>query len=90
MIDKIILNSIELFLKSKGNSLHRLKIEPIYLVAIIAGIKNFELRENDRNYKVGDYLLLTTGSGSEVLREIKYIMKGGQYGLDKDYVILSI
>lgn len=90
MIDSLIINALEIHLKDKGNSLHKLKIHPDYFFDIIWGIKTFELRKNDRNYKVGDFLLLTTELGSEVIREIKYIMTGGQYGLDKDYVILSI
>lgn len=37
---------------------HELKILPEYFKAQEDGIKNFEIRKNDRNYKVGDNLVL--------------------------------
>ncbi|WP_050636162.1 DUF3850 domain-containing protein [Candidatus Stoquefichus sp. SB1] len=37
---------------------HRLKISTKYLVAQVDGRKNFEVRYNDRDYRVGDILLL--------------------------------
>ena len=38
--------------------LHELKIQPEYYDAVANGIKTFEIRKNDRNYNVGDTLLL--------------------------------
>lgn len=38
--------------------IHRLKIQTKYLVAQIDGRKQFEIRFNDRNYQVGDILIL--------------------------------
>lgn len=74
---------------------HELKILPQYFHAVWDGYKTFELRKADRDYKVGDYLLLReytgedyTGSFIKVL--ITYILKDcPEYGLDKDYCILS-
>ena len=37
---------------------HELKILPEYYKAQKAGKKNFEIRKNDRDYKVGDKLVL--------------------------------
>ena len=37
---------------------HKLKILPQYLESIVEGTKNFEIRKNDRNYQVGDTLIL--------------------------------
>ena len=37
---------------------HELKIFPEYLVAIAEGRKQFEIRRNDRDYKIGDVLIL--------------------------------
>lgn len=37
---------------------HYLKIEPEYYIDIESGIKTFEIRYNDRNYKVYDILYL--------------------------------
>ena len=38
--------------------LHELKIEPLYLTQIIGGQKRFEIRKDDRGFKVGDHLRL--------------------------------
>ena len=37
---------------------HRVKIFPSYFEAQVNNSKNFEIRKNDRNYQVGDLLLL--------------------------------
>lgn len=74
---------------------HELKILPKYFNDVVNGDKNFELRKNDRDFKVGDSLMLKefdngvyTGDSVQVV--ITYILVGGEYGLDKDYVILGI
>lgn len=77
------------------NTTHELKILPKYFKPILDGTKNFELRKNDRDYKVGDDLLLQEYAhgmytGRKVHKRITYIFEGGEYGLDKDYVILSL
>jgi len=75
--------------------IHELKILPKYFKDVVDGYKNFELRKNDRNFQVGDSLLLKefdngeyTGDSIQVV--VTYILVGGEYGLDKDYVILGI
>ncbi len=40
------------------SEIHELKILPEYFQAILTGDKNFELRKNDRHFKVGDKLIL--------------------------------
>ena len=74
---------------------HELKIIPKYFKDVVDGDKNFELRKNDRNFKVGDSLMLKefdhgayTGDSGQVV--VTYILVGGEYGLNKDYVILGI
>lgn len=37
---------------------HELKTWPVYFEAVLAGHKQFEVRFNDRNFKVGDFLIL--------------------------------
>lgn len=37
---------------------HRLKIYPAFFEAVLSGRKNFEIRNNDRNFKPGDTVTL--------------------------------
>lgn len=48
-------NSVQLMLSSVQ---HDLKIWPQYFEEVLIGNKKFELRSNDRGYKVGDILML--------------------------------
>lgn len=38
--------------------IHVLKIQPEYFNAVAQGYKNFEIRNNDRGFRVGDYVNL--------------------------------
>ena len=64
--------------------------------AIVAGIKTFEVRKNDRNFKVGDRLLLKPvkdgkpTDGAAWVVEVTYVLPGGRFGVAEDYVIMSI
>lgn len=73
---------------------HELKILPKYYKDVAEGRKKFELRKNDRDFQIGDLLLLREFdgdyTGNKIYVGIIYILKGGEYGLDKDYVILGI
>ena len=73
---------------------HHLKILPEYFNAVISGDKRFEIRRNDRNYQVGDYLMLRewhkgqyTGNRAKV--RVEYVLQYAP-GLRDDYCILSI
>lgn len=48
-----------------GIKIHELKIEPEYFEAQLMGLKNFEIRENDRDYHVGDWIRLRKWNGLE-------------------------
>lgn len=76
---------------------HHIKTHPKPFDAIRKGIKTFEIRVNDRDYKVGDLLILDeynpkTGkyTGNILTREVIYILEGGQYGIETGYVAMSI
>ena len=75
---------------------HELKILPQWFADVNSGKKNFEIRRNDRDFKVGDLLCLKEYekgryTGNEVIREIEYIYKGdGTYGLSADFCILGM
>lgn len=86
--------------------LHKLKTHPSPFIAVKDGTKTFEVRLNDRHYKVGDELLLEEFepkdywdpedpredryTGNILHRVITYILNGGQYGIEKGYVVLGI
>lgn len=72
---------------------HQLKILPEYFEAVQKGIKNFEIRINDRGFKVGDKLLLQEWhdgkyTGREITRNVDYILSGCA-GLTDGFVIIS-
>lgn len=75
--------------------IHDLKILPEYFDAVLDGMKHFELRKDDRDYKVGDNICLHEYDGEHLtgrslLRNIKYILRDcPQYGLKKGYCILG-
>ncbi|OSM25619.1 RNA-binding protein [Enterococcus faecalis] len=58
---------------------HKLKIDIKYFKAILSGKKNFEIRNNDRDFKVGDTVVLQEitndriYTGREVTGIITYI-----------------
>ena len=83
---------------------HELKSWPDYFEPIFNGNKTFDIRKNDRAFKVGDYVLLrewndqTSGyTGREIRKRISYILHGvgpgailPMIGLLRGYVILSL
>ena len=76
---------------------HLLKTEPDYFWSVASGDKNFELRENDREFAVGDTLNLaeyspTTESftGYVVAARVTYIINGPIWGLMQGYCIMGI
>ena len=44
--------------------IHALKVKPEFFEASATGAKNFEVRKNDRPYKVGDYVALNEYDGA--------------------------
>lgn len=77
---------------------HELKTWQSYFHALEDGTKNFEIRRDDRGFRVGDILRLREteyGSGAytgrEVRREITYILRREEdLGLMDGFAILSL
>lgn len=75
------------------NKSHDLKIASEYFDLQDRGIKNFEVRLNDRDYKVGDELNLNEVSegdytGRSIKRKIIYIFNDERY-VKEGYVIIG-
>lgn len=74
--------------------IHELKILPEFFTAVKKGKKTFEIRVNDRLYKVNDHLLLKewTGddyTGEEIKVRVKYILANENF-VKKNTVVMAI
>lgn len=76
---------------------HELKTWPIYFYRVFAGQKNFEVRKDDRDFQIGDTLLLkeydpttNTYTGRKLYRNVDYILRGGDFGIEEGYCVMSI
>lgn len=76
---------------------HELKTWEKYFEAILSGNKKFEIRKNDRDFKVGDIIklseyniILNYPTGRFIIVEIKYILeKAKKFGLLDGFCIFS-
>lgn len=83
---------------------HDVKSWPDYFSSLISGDRQFDLRQNDRQYAVGDIINFRefddrSGkyTGATLRRKITYIMEGigsgciaPLHGLQRGYVILAL
>jgi len=79
---------------------HNLKTLPSFYAAIIDGSKTFEVRDNDRDFAVGDKLVLREtepgehGGGILTGREttclVTYVLPGGRFGIAPHVVVMGI
>lgn len=82
--------------------IHQLKQASIYFEDVISGKKPFEVRKNDRNFKVGDYLALNEltphecnekgehlETGRSALFRVTYILDNPEY-CKEGFVVLGI
>ena len=73
---------------------HYLKILPNYFTDVINGVKRFELRKNDRGFKVGDVVILRCYKdgyydGFNIRTKIIYMLEDFT-GLQPGYCILGL
>lgn len=75
--------------------MHELKIRPKFFEAVISGKKTFEIRKNDRNFKVGDCILLkeygkkSGFTGRNAMFDITYVMTDTEF-VKKGFAVLGI
>lgn len=76
---------------------HTLKTWPAFFTAILERRKTYEIRKNDRNFQVGDELLLQEWdpvakaySGREQLVDVTYMTQGGQWGIPEGICVMGI
>jgi murein L,D-transpeptidase YafK len=84
-------------IKKRKMKIHELKTNVEFFTAIYSGNKQFEIRKDDRDFEVGDELVLKEYSrenlqytGRFLHRKVDYVLRGGQFGLEDGYVIMSI
>lgn len=73
---------------------HYLKCYGQYYEAVASGIKTFEIRKNDRNFQVGDRIVLCERKDSEFtgakLEKVITYITDFPAGLKEGYVVLGI
>lgn len=84
--------------KERRETVHKLKVLEEYANAIMNGYKTFEIRKNDRDYKVGDKVIFNVITSEGMPKEhplngkiywIEYILNDFE-GLAQTYVALAI
>jgi hypothetical protein len=76
---------------------HRLKTWPVFFRDVIDGKKDFELRKDDRDFRVGDWILLEEFdpireqyTGRVLTKRIKHVVRDvPRFGLLEGYAILG-
>lgn len=75
---------------------HTLKCWPAYFQAIRRKEKNFTVRRDDRGFQKGDVVIFREYdrgplkfTGNDEHRKIKYILTGGQLGIEPGFVVLG-
>lgn len=78
-------------------TIHELKTWPEFFEAVDNGTKTFEVRKDDRNFKVGDMLCLREWVPDALLftgrfhyHRVTYVLRGGQFGVEAGHVVMGL
>jgi hypothetical protein len=76
---------------------HSLKTWPSFFEAVRTGRKTFEARRADRDFEVGDILALNeydprrdVYTGRDLRARVTYILRGGEFGIERGYCVMAI
>ena len=82
---------------------HELKIWPSFFEAVANGTKTFECRKNDRDFALGDTLILKEYdpaknvvidkrklTGRTLIRTVGFVVHGGGFGVASGYCVMSL
>lgn len=75
---------------------HDLKTWPEPFKALKTGLKSWEFRRADRDYRDGDLLLLREWheddgyTGDQIVRQVTWSLFGGTFGIPDDHIIMSL
>lgn len=83
--------------------IHTLKTWPLFWDSVEGGTKLFEVRENDRDFKAGDVLILRKfdphsqqyplnkeGVPFDMMFRVSFILHGGQLGIADGFCVMSL
>lgn len=80
-----------------GGKSHNLKAHPKPFCAVMEGRKPYEIRLNDRDFQVGDWLVLNEWdpdterfTGRWLSRIVTYMTNGGEWGLPDNLCVMAI
>ena len=78
-------------------TIHNLKCWPGSFTAIIDNNKGHEYRKNDRDYQVGDWLILQEWdpdkgdyTGSVTIVGVDYVSRGPEFNIPEGYCVMTI
>ena len=84
---------------------HELKTWPMFFEKTLSGEKKFEVRRNDRDFNVGDTLMLREYDGKyneetkaiegeytgrKMYVNVNYILSGYNWGIRHEFIVMSI
>jgi hypothetical protein len=77
--------------------IHELKTWPEPFRNVLHGLKNYEIRKNDRGFSVGDELWLREWdpsteeyTGAHFIVDVLYMTNGGEWGIPPELCVMSI